>query len=270
MTILINKNPINVSIENEKNVDEFINGITFHLQKEKLLIQNIICDGNELSDKDLSMPIEHFSSYEFEVIPYHHYLSYAATRILQLLEESKNGKLSKEKQEELTALFEDLKNGLGLPKLAEFAPLLSASAMPKLEEIDEIAKTVKNINEIVSAPYQKLSEVKSKFEAFLNDEAKELAIKLQKGDVSKALEAISDLLYNSFETLSTLFPVLKENEANEITPFLTQIQPLISSVLDSYNNNDRVLFSDIVEYELPPLLESFIEGVNHIQEQLES
>lgn len=268
MTILINKNPIDVSIENEKTIGEFIEGITAYLQKEKLLIQSITCNGNEIEDSTLSSPLNESDCYEFSVVPYHHYLTYQTQFFLTTINELNTNPINDKQKRQLLELLDLIGNSVAMNQLDSYKALFESESQPPKEELLKLAKELNLILEDIKAPYQQLIKIKEKFKTFLENSTESLPIIIQKGEIHKALDALTSLLIPCFDSIRRIFSLLKDEEAKEIAPFLQEIQPLLSSILESCDNDDRVLLSDIVEYELPPLLEKYINGIEKIEEIL--
>jgi len=267
MTITINGDNIDFTLEKEKTAGEIIESLSSWLEKSGMLIRGleINSESRPLSDSEWkSIPVKSIENISMEA------LSLREGRIIQLetardfflLLETAVKSGDEEAYAELRTGFSDLKQIL--PHLLDEGP--SPSILPLIEhafarnpghpegvkasQAFHIAAVLENRRKEAADPE---SEAVSAAESLagMADRLEEVAVQLQTGQDKTAMETIillTELLQKFTRALSWI------DSGDKVEEIINDINSILSELEGALMAGDTVLIGDLLEYEIKPRL----------------
>lgn len=261
MKILINGNEVSVTLEGEKNVAQFVEAITASLNAEKLLVQAVKLNGSEVTSEQELGAIDENATFEFDVVPFNHYLIVLANEALRRAEEIESASEVAKNIDKLKAILEELTASPVFSELNQIKLELAENGTLTSGGFELLKKSLSAIIAEIDNPYETLLKQKEILENFISSQMKEIPLMLQSNKASSAILVVSDFTA-IFATLAHLSPLLKNELAFKIDEFLAKNSEIIKDILSSIENDDKVMLSDIIEYELETLTKTLCEIID--------
>ena len=292
MVITLNSNPFDVTIENEKTLDELISGLKKWLNKSGYEITGIVQDGLELelyNEKWSKTLLDTIEKLDIKAVSgSDKYISdlqtlYQYITLLHNAVKTGNKPLTADLLLELPFIKNSL-NYFFAKKDQE-----SNEALQLQESIDDY--TMQNneqslillLQDITIILQNRIKEVTSPF-VELHASAKKLkdllpmisdvSVMLQTGDDRQAMDSVLKFIELS-EKLIRIFPFLKEFGYTDITKesigkesfddFYKEFNGILKELLDAFDINDSILIGDLMEYEIVPRVNKLLEYINLIE-----
>ncbi|MFP4618190.1 MAG: hypothetical protein ACLFMZ_05045 [Spirochaetaceae bacterium] len=285
MEIKINNDPINFTLENEKNLGDIIAGIEKWLGNSGYLVSSIERDGipvvmdydgewkeTSLDDIDL-LEITILTGPEQYVTNLHTVYQYIS--ILQRSIASGNGDSLNNLREEHQFVVENLDALLGSPGYgAKLGSLLSASGASDGElkpQVQQLLTFCKNLSIILTG---RIKEATEPFEELKNaakglselvPQLMEVPVLLQTGKDKTAMGYVIEFTEYS-DKLIRINHILKEQGILDISgiivdgrrfdEFFRDFNDILRELLEAFDSQDSVLIGDLLEYEIAPRVET--------------
>lgn len=287
MTITINGNAIDYTLENEKTLHDVLLALSSWMQEQDMVMRSVKIDGIriELTDRmALSHhsleSIDHLNIHAISTLESQIFQIQTAQGFFQLLSNAIKSH-DKENMTHLLQYYDDLRNVI-LPNILELESFITIRQNPQ-EYLDDPEKS----KQILSAIDDIISVLKQHQRKMINEEkadknpisiAKKLAdlahnlddvaLQLQTGRDQSAMATIillTELLHNFYHILED-----SSNEENiviseEFGATLSQIKEILSQMEEAMKVNDSVLIGDLLEYELKPQLETLPDKVTSLE-----
>jgi hypothetical protein len=287
MTIILNGERLDVTIENEKNAFDVVEFMTNELSKKEIIITSIEIDGKNYGVGDhrlKDMDLQNIDTIKLEA-------STKEELVDTLLEECKKV---------LTNISADIKKN-GFSHSREFGELFAwiketietinkfslfnmTEAKMILSTIDKITDYINNgkrdenkgasIIAIIESLIKYIEAIRFKFSAnysltrddileAVNDSIRilpEISEAFQTGKDREAFDKINKII-SVLEIccvfLRKNYSSLSVNEKDEVGILYEDINALLTRILEAFENSDAVLLGDLLEYELPDKIESY-------------
>jgi len=298
MIITLNSDPFDVTIENEKTLEELYTGISNWLIKSDLEITELVKDGEDLkltnSSEWKNILLENIGKLDIVAISgSDRYISdlqtlYQYISLLQNAVTGSNNALISDLLSELKYVTSTLDSFLskkdlpiyGTLKLKECINNFQKENREELESRNKLIELLKNISLVlqmrikeVTSPFselQKTAELLKKIIPGISD----VSVMLQTGDDQQAINSILTFIDLS-EKLIRLFPFLKEFGYTDISTksidsesfddFYKGFNSILVELIDAFDINDSILIGDLMEYEIAPRVNKLLEFINLIE-----
>ena len=292
MVITLNSDPFDVTIENEKTLNELLSGLTEWLDKSGYIITDIIKDGIKLTLDKENWDNIHLDTIEkldikatSEVDKYISDLQTLYQYITMLYDSVKNK--NKTLTEDLLSEFPFIKSSMDFfftgnhntaDKPAELQKLLTNFKHEDINQelillLQNITLILKNRIKEISSPFTSLLETAEKLKELI-PEISNVAVMLQTGDDRKAINTVLQFIELS-EDLIRIFPFLKEFGYTDITQksineesfndFYIDFNGILRELVEAFDINDSILIGDLMEYEIAPRVNKLLEYINLIK-----
>ncbi len=297
MVITLNSNPFDVTIENEKTLDDLISGLSEWLNKSGYEITGIVQDGRELTlyngewSKTLLDSIEELDikavsgsdKYISDLQTLYQYITLLHNSI-----KTGNESLTEDLLSELPFIKSSLdyffaKKDQTAYETQQLQQLIHNFNNKKNDQSTEKEKLILFLQDITLILQNRIKEVTSPF-IELHDAAgklKELvpkisdvSVMLQTGDDRQAMDSVIKFIELS-EKLIRIFPFLKEYGYTDITKesideegfnnFYKEFNGILKELVDAFNINDSILIGDLMEYEVVPRVNKLLDYINLIE-----
>ena len=292
MVITLNSAPFDVTIENEKTLDELLSGLSDWLGKSGYEITDVIQDGmgltrndgkwgNTLLDTIEKLDIKAISGSD-------KYISDLQTlyQYITMLHDSvktSNKKLTEDLLTELPFIKSSMdyffaKKDQSNYKTQQLQQLISNfdeqnNNQPLILLLQDITLILQNRIKEVTSPYTSLLETAEKLKELLPG-ISDVSVMLQTGDDRQAINSV--LMFIEFsEKLIRIFPFLKEFGYTDITKesidnesfndFYIEFNGILKELADAFDINDSILIGDLMEYEIVPRVNKLLEYINLIE-----
>jgi len=298
MIITLNSDPFDVTIENEKTLEELYTGLSNWFIKSDLEITEVMKDGENLeltnSFEWKNILLENIGKLDIIAISgSDRYITdlqtlYQYISLLQNAVTGSNNALISDLLSELTYVTSAMDSFLpkkdllqyGTIKLQECINNFQKENREELESRNKLIELLQNISLIlqirikeITSPFselQKTSELLQKLIPGISD----VSVMLQTGDDQQAINSILTFIDLS-EKLIRLFPFLKEFgytdirkksiDSESFDDFFTDFNSILVELIDAFNINDSILIGDLMEYEIAPRVNKLLEFINLIE-----
>lgn len=279
MTILINNEKVDFSLENEKNLNDIVTGIEKWLNNEKFWLTAIFVDSKELyltdrnSWKDIkTTDFEELSLFagDKEEMQFRD-LQTINDYFSMMLEavKSNNKELLSELKVEYDYIKQPLPNILDIDKTMideGLYTIIENSSLLKNEwdgkDKDKILDAISNILRIISGrieekerPLETLIKTVNLLKK-LEPETAEVSVMLQTGKEQEAHRIVirlMDLLSKMLRIIAYIESMNKEE--NLFMELANSLREVLEELEESFKSNDTIEIGDLLEYEIPPILE---------------
>jgi len=299
--IRINDQPIEFTLENEKDLGDIITGIRAWLGETGYRITSIEHDGTVI-DPDASsneewkqQSISDISKINVTVLsPIEQYgqnlhTIYQFITLLSRALAAHNLALIGQLKDELPHIIEHLDEYIGgggnygkaLEQLVDAAGILEGEIKPQVQKLQDFCN---NLMIILSARLSELTnpfeEVKLTAQALKEVLPKlpEVSVLLQTGRDREAMNSIIEFTEIS-EKLIRLYGVLRERgykgfedmtiDEQSFSEFYNELNGIFRELEEAFNSRDSVLIGDLLEYEVAPRTEKLIEYIAAIENDKE-
>jgi len=298
MIITLNNEPFDVTIENEKTLEELYTGISNWLIKSDLEITELVKDGEDLeltnSSEWKSILLENIGKLDIIAISgSDRYITdlqtlYQYISLLQNAVTGSNNALISDLLSELTYVTSAMDSFISKKDLLQYGTLKLQECInnfqkenrEELESRNKLIELLRNISLIlqmrikeVTSPFselQKTAELLQKLIPGISD----VSVMLQTGDDQQAINSILTFIDLS-EKLIRLFPFLKEFgytdirkksiDSESFDDFYTNFNSILVELIDAFNINDSILIGDLMEYEIAPRVNKLLDFINLIE-----
>lgn len=301
MEILLNGKPLDVTLENEKNLGEIINGVEIWLKNSDLLITSI-----KISDKELLSEIPEkwkntligdIDQVALTVKPTSEVHASSLQNIVHFITMLKQAFSNKD-----VNLLHELNDGY--PFMIESLSLLTkqykfkevknytlffANHFPSINPQKVIALTEKELHEAIiiidtllthliemteeiNDPFNSLQKCGEKIKTSIQD-ISEVSILLQTGKDREAMNTLVSFS-DTLQKFLRIFLILKENKNinvdsltisdMSIEEYASELNGFLKELIDAFQINDSVLIGDLLEYEIAPRLEGLIRFIEKL------
>lgn len=292
MVITLNSDPLDVTIENEKTLDELISGLTKWLNKSGYEITGIVQDGLELelyNGKWSNTLLDTIEELDIKAISgYDKYISDLQTlyQYITLLHNSiKTG--NKSLTEDLLSELPFIKSSLDYFFAKENQTAFETQQLQQLIDnsdeqnndqsllsvLQDITLILQNRIKEVTSPFIELHTSAEKLKDLLPG-ISDVSVMLQTGDDRQAMDSVLKFIELS-EKLIRIFPFLKEFGYTDITKesidkenfddFYKGFNGILKELVDAFAINDPILIGDLMEYEIVPRVSKLLEFINLIE-----
>jgi len=298
MIITLNSDPFDVTIENEKTLEELYTGISNWLIKSDLEITELVKDGEDLeltsSSEWKNILLENIGKLDIIAISgSDRYITdlqtlYQYISLLQNAVTGSNNALISDLLSELTYVSSTMDSFLskkdlpqyGTIKLQECINNFQKENREELESRNKLIELLRNISLIlqmrikeVTSPFSELQKTAELLEKLIPS-ISDVSVMLQTGDDQQAINSILTFIDLS-EKLIRLFPFLKEFgytdirkksiDSESFDDFYTDFNSILVELIDAFNINDSILIGDLMEYEIAPRVNKLLEFINLIE-----
>ena len=298
MIFTLNDEPFDVTIENEKTLNELYSGLSEWLIESGLEITGLVQDGQTLTLSNKSewgkFILENITQLDITAISgSDRYISdlqtlYQYISLLQSAIKGKNDSLSSDLLTELPYVTNTLDSFLSKKDLPKYGTLSLNECISKfkqentnkLENEYNLLQLLNNISLILNT---RIKEVTTPFTEIQNTAEllkglipgiSDVSIMLQTGDDKKAMDSVLNFIDLS-EKLIRIFPFLKEFGYTDISKesldsesfidFYKNLNSILVELVDAFNINDSILIGDLMEYEIAPRVNKLLEFLNLIE-----
>ncbi|MBN2444048.1 MAG: hypothetical protein JXJ04_21980 [Spirochaetales bacterium] len=297
----MNGKPLDVTLENEKNLGEIINGVEIWLKNSDLLITSI-----KISDKELLSEIPEkwkntligdIDQVALTVKPTSEVHASSLQNIVHFITMLKQAFSNKD-----VNLLHELNDGY--PFMIESLSLLTkqykfkevknytlffANHFPSINPQKVIALTEKELHEAIiiidtllthliemteeiNDPFNSLQKCGEKIKTSIQD-ISEVSILLQTGKDREAMNTLVSFS-DTLQKFLRIFLILKENKNinvdsltisdMSIEEYASELNGFLKELIDAFQINDSVLIGDLLEYEIAPRLEGLIRFIEKL------
>lgn len=282
MTLTINQQQIDFTLENEATLKEVVSNIDSWLSNDQLTIEKLVVNGSDYSDRDLDISLDSINSIEIETLSFHdmnvHNISWIKYFFEQLISaiESWNPEILEQVEKESafilnnisTILSEDNKtpDTIITQQISELLSLYnnfqcSESIVDKDKTLGLLNRVIILLNERLNEFENVEAELQSGIEVLnsLTEELESVSIYLQSGK-SREAATIMGKFTGAFNKVLRIInfniknPIFADN--SNIQDFVDGLDEILHELLEGFESQDTVLIGDILEFELPPKIES--------------
>lgn len=292
MVITLNCDPINVTIENEKTLDELISGLSEWLNKSGYEITGIVQDGLELKlhngewSKTLLDTIEKLDikaisesdKYIADLQTLYQYIT-----LLHNSVKTNNKVLTEDLLSELPFIKSSLDYIFAKKDQTANESILLQKLIDDYHKQNNDQSLILVLQDITIILQDRIKEVTSPFIELHSaaEKLKELvpkisdvSVMLQTGDDRQAMDSVIKFIELS-EKLIRIFPFLKKYGYTDITKesideegfndFYKEFNGILKELVDAFDINDSILIGDLMEYEIVPRVIKLIQYINLIE-----
>ncbi len=292
MIITLNNEPFDVTIENEKSLNELISGLSDWLGKSGYILTNVIRNNEELTlqeekwgdilldtiEKLDLTAISESSKYISDLQTLYQYITLLHDSI-----KSENKTLTEDLLSELPFIKKSMdfffaRKNQTADETLELEKLVSNfdrqnNGQPLILLLQNIAGMLKNRIKEVTSPFSELFETSKKLNELI-PVISDVSVMLQTGDDKHAIGSVLNFIELS-EKLIRIFPFLKEFGYTDITKksidnesfndFYKGFNDVLLELVDAFDVNDSILIGDLMEYEIVPKVTRLLEYINLIE-----
>ncbi|QEN05752.1 hypothetical protein EW093_13910 [Thiospirochaeta perfilievii] len=290
MTLTIDKNNIDFSLENEKYLNEVISNISSWLSKNQLIVEKLYIDNEDYSNRDLNVKIDDIRSIEIETLSFTElninnisWIKYFFQRLTLALD-NWDREILLQVNDEIPFVLNHLPNILSLDnKTPEYGKneiileLLNRYNYLNCKEESVDKESINDIFEdIILLLNERLREFSNPKEELitsikvlvsLKPDLESVAIYLQAGNEEKAakvMNTFTHILHKVLRILNFNINNVKVTNGNDLNEFTDGLDDILNELLDGYESQDTVLIGDILEYEISSRIEKledlFVKG----------
>lgn len=281
MTLTIDKQKIDFTLEDEKNLKQVIQNINIWLNENQLIIEKLFINSEDFSLHDLDFDLSNVKSIDIETLSFTElninnlsWIKYFFERLIKALEEWNNTDLNTIK-EEIPFVIENLPIILSLDnKTPEKSYAYNLKKI--FDKYNYFQTNEENINKdevisyfniIVSQLTERLHEyinAKRELKSGINQllelqkELDSVAVYLQTGKSDEAaliMKSFTDIFHKILRILKFNIKNTEFTNGKDIEDFTNGLDDILSELLEGFENQDTVLIGDILEYELSPKIE---------------
>lgn len=292
MVITLNSEPFDVTIENEKTLDELISGLSDWLGKSGYVITDIVQNDTELTlyeGKWGNTPLDTIEKLDIKAISESDkYISDLQTlyQYITLLHNSittDNKTLTEDLLLELPFIKSSIdfffgKNNKTAYETQQLEKLISNFHGDNDNQVliivlQNITVILKNRIKEVTSPFTALLETAEKLQQLI-PEISDVSVMLQTGDDKNAIDSVIKFIDLS-ENLIRIFPFLRDFGYTDITKesinkesfndFFKEFNGILKELVTAFDINDSILIGDLMEYEIVPKVTKLIEYINLIE-----
>jgi len=286
MEILVNREPLNYSLETESSVGEVIDGLADWLKSGRFAITSLDVDETNyaIHDRDTWAEIEIDSVTELsvEALPFDEVdhativaLGEYCALLAECLEDRDPGPLAEIAEElpyvrgRLGQFFPSLRDENGsVPILTD--PALTSGRMPKPEAAEVIIAEITSVRTLLAGREREYREPGRELSASLGQLSAtaaaliEVPVQLQTGRKAAAMQTIVRFteLLTRVVRLIPLTEARQEDEGIDLEGarrFAEETAPHLVELKEAFEIQDTVLIGDLLEYELAPKLEGLAD-----------
>jgi hypothetical protein len=297
MEITLNNKPFDVTIENEKTLDELISGLTDWLNQSGFEITELRTDDQNLelyNDNWKNTLLDKIDKLDITAISIQNkYIADLQTiyQYVTLLQNSiavENNLLISELVSELPFIINALNlflnkkeyDNLGLEDLQTLVnELLKDNSDKEIlknnlsQSLNSAAVLLRDrINEVTD-PLTEISETAENFQKLIPAIA-DISVMLQTGDDKKAMDSVLTFI-ELLEKLIRIFPFLKESGYTDImeesienetfNEFYKGMNNILMELIEAFNISDSILIGDLMEYEIAPKINTLLDFLKLIK-----
>ncbi len=292
MVITLNSEPFDVTIENEKTLDELISGLSDWLGKSGYVITDVVQNDTELTlyeGKWGNTPLDTIEKLDIKAISESDkYISDLQTlyQYITLLHNSittDNKTLTEDLLLELPFIKSSIdfffgKNNKTAYETQQLEKLISNfhgdnDNQALILLLQNITVILKNRIKEVTSPFTALLETAEKLQQLI-PEISDVSVMLQTGDDKNAFDSVLKFIEFS-ENLIRIFPFLRDFGYTDITKesinkesfndFFKEFNGILKELVTAFDINDSILIGDLMEYEIVPKITKLIEYINLIE-----
>ena len=295
--IKINDQPIEFTLENEKNLGDIIEGVKTWLGETGFQITSIEHDGNVINPDIVQKetweqePISNITSINVTVLsPVEQYGQNLHTiyQFITLLSRglaAGNMALINQLKEELPQIIEHLDEYIGpggnygkaLEQLVKSSGVLDGELKPQVQKLKEFCGSLmiilgSRMNELTN-PFEELKLTARALKEVV-PKLPDVSVLLQTGRDREAMGSIIEFAEIS-EKLIRLYRVLKDQGYTQFedttidnqgfSDFYSDLNGIFLELEEAFNSRDSVLIGDLLEYEVAPRTEKLIEYIDAIE-----
>nr|MDA3938689.1 hypothetical protein [Spirochaetia bacterium] len=292
MIITLNNEPFDITIENEKLLNELFSGLSEWLKESGYEITDLVMDDSKLELDKISewgkFLLEDIKKLNINaILESDKYISdlqtiYQYITLLRNAIISSNNTLSKDLLSELPYITSVMDSYLTKKDLHAYGTdtLLKLIEVFKKEDgintntRNTLIKFLDNITVIfqtrvleVSSPFSELHKTANKLDELL-PAISEISVMLQTGDDKQAMGSVLNFIELS-EKLIRIFPFLKENGYTDVSKisinsenfndFYKDLNNILGELVDAFNIQDSILIGDLMEYEISPRISKLLD-----------
>ncbi len=301
MIITLNKDPLDLTLEKEKNLEELVSGLSDWLTGEGYEITGLVQDGMELdiyTDKWKETALDSIKMLDITAVPGHEkYITDLQTlyQYVTLLHDSikkGNRSLTKDLLGEIPIITGSMdfffgKNGKPSPeslRMKEFTDSYSPEETQDKSSNDSFINFLMTISVILQNRINEITspftELKNSSEALtrLLPKISEISVMLQTGNDKQAMDAVlrfielSEKLIRIFHFLrfSTFIDITEKSiEKESFSDFYKEFNDILSELVGAFDINDSILIGDLMEYEVVPKVNRLLEYIDLIKNKQE-
>lgn len=298
MVITLNSEPFDVTLENEKTLNELFSGLSKWLSESGFEITGLKQDGKELElDKSSEWEktlLDSINKLDIKAISESDkYVSdlqtlYQYITLLQNAITAENIALTNDLLTELPYITNAMDSFLikkdlpevGTVKLLERINIFKDKKEKQTENKNNLIQHLQNLSLIlqirikeVTSPYNELKNTSELLKNLIPD-ISDVSVRLQTGDDKQAMNSVLKFIELS-EKLIRIFPFLKEfgytdirNESIDsvsFKDFYKDLNSILVELVDAFDINDSILIGDLMEYEIAPRVSKLLEYLNLIE-----
>ena len=292
MVITLNSNPFDVTIENEKTLDELISGLSDWLGKSGYVITDVVQNDTELTlyeGKWGNTPLDTIEKLDIKAISESDkYISDLQT-LYQYITMLHNSITTGNKTltEDLLLELPFIKSSIDFFFGKNNKPAYETQQLEKLISnlhgnndnqalillLQNITVILKNRIKEVTSPFTALLETAEKLEQLI-PEISDVSVMLQTGEDKKAIDSVLKFIELS-ENLIRIFPFIRDFGYTDITKesinkesfndFFKEFNGILKELVTAFDINDSILIGDLMEYEIVPKVIKLMEYINLIE-----
>ncbi len=270
LTIYLNDTePLNFQLENEENLGDVYQQILTWLQQSNIYVMQFLIDKKDSDDvanwQGLSLSeVDELNIRTGNKLDVFMEIAHSALTFCEALQSEPMPIL--QFSQRLDALLSDLKQvivhyeetlilALFKPYLNETGDLLIEDDFNKEKIISQVAQIFEARQLQLQDPTLAFNSLKEELRAFLTH-LEQIPLLLQNSEREQAEQLLS-VLFLKLETLILLFFFVNDEQAQE--PLLMkQLTPFLAELEEAYANHDTILISDLISYEILPVLQEFL------------
>jgi hypothetical protein len=292
MVITLNSEPFDVTIENEKTLDELISGLSNWLSESGYVITDVFQNDTELTLVDGNWgdtPLDTIEKIDIKAISESDkYISDLQTlyQYITLLHNSVTTS-NKLLTEDLLSELPFIKSSIDFFFGKNSKPAYETQQLEKLISnlhgdndnqalillLQNITVILKNRIKEVTSPFTALLEAAEKLEQLI-PEISDVSVMLQTGEDKKAIDSVLKFIELS-ENLIRIFPFIRDFGYTDITKesinkesfndFFKEFNGILKELVTAFDINDSILIGDLMEYEIVPKVIKLMEYINLIE-----
>ena len=292
MVITLNSEPFDVTIENEKTLDELISGLSDWLGKSGYVITDVVQNDTELTlyeGKWGNTPLDTIEKLDIKAISESDkYISDLQT-LYQYITMLHNSITTGNKTltEDLLLELPFIKSSIDFFFGKNNKPAYETQQLEKLISnlhgnndnqalillLQNITVILKNRIKEVTSPFTALLETAEKLEQLI-PEISDVSVMLQTGEDKKAIDSVLKFIELS-ENLIRIFPFIRDFGYTDITKesinkesfndFFKEFNGILKELVTAFDINDSILIGDLMEYEIVPKVIKLMEYINLIE-----
>lgn len=298
MNIKINEQPIDFTLEHERNLGEVLQGIGEWLGDSEFRVSSLEYDGTTVvpgsdeSEKWKQEPIDKIDNlditilsdseqYGHDLFTIHQYLS-----LLQRALAAGNRELIEDLKTELPFIVNNIdpvmgsKNEYGrvLEKLVEESGIFEGEPKATVQQLRSyLQNLLLLLQSRLSEVTQPLTELRISAESLraMIPQLMDVSVNLQTGKDKAAMDSVIQFTEIS-EKLIRLYRILQKQgiadlsntqiEEQDFSSFYAELNDVFHELEDAFNSRDSVLIGDLLEYEVAPRTERLMEFILNFEQ----